>query len=185
VPVVGFLQSSSHDYLLQMAASVRQGLKEDGYIEGQNVAIEDRWADGHNDRLPALAADVVGRQVAVILAAGGPEPARVTMAATHTIPIVFVSAADPVQLGLVASLNRPGGNVTGVSMISSTLEAKRLEFLHQLAPKASTIGALVDPNYPTAKSQSQELQDAAPNLGVKLIMFNPTTNEISALPLRP
>jgi putative tryptophan/tyrosine transport system substrate-binding protein len=175
MPIIGFLQSASHDYLRKMAVAVDQGLEETGYIEGQNVAIEYRWADGHADRLPALAATLVSRGVAVILAAGGPEPARAAMAATTTIPIVFVSATDPVQIGLVASLNRPGGNVTGISLIGSSLGAKRLELLHQLAPKASTIAALIDPNYPAAKIQSQEAQEAANQLGVKLITLSAST----------
>jgi putative tryptophan/tyrosine transport system substrate-binding protein len=175
MPVIGFVSSTSRDYVMQMAVSFSLGLKETGFTEGRNVAIEYRWADGHNDRLPALAADLVGRQVAVILAAGGTEPARVVMAATTTIPIVFVSATDPVQMGLVASLNRPGGIVTGVSLMGSMLEAKRLELLHQLAPKASTIAALIDPNYPSAKNQSQEVQEAAARLGVKLILLTTST----------
>jgi putative tryptophan/tyrosine transport system substrate-binding protein len=175
MPIIGFLQSASHDYLTKMAVTVNQGLKETGYIEGQSVAIEYRWADGHTDRLPALAATLVRRGVAVMLAAGGPEPARAAMAATKTIPIVFVSATDPVQIGLVASLNRPGGNVTGINMIGSSLGAKRLELLHQLAPKVSTIAALIDPNYPAAKIQSQEAQEAANQLGLKLITLSAST----------
>jgi putative tryptophan/tyrosine transport system substrate-binding protein len=174
-PIIGFLHSASHDYLMKMAVAVNQGLKETGYIEGQSVAIEYRWSDGHTDRLPALAATLVSRGVAVILAAGGPEPARAAMAATKTIPIVFVSAADPVQIGLVASLNRPGGNVTGINLIGSSLGAKRLELLHQLVPKASTIAALIDPNYPAAKIQSQEAQQAANQLGLKLITLSAST----------
>jgi putative tryptophan/tyrosine transport system substrate-binding protein len=117
-------------------------------------------------------ADLVGRRVSVILAAGGPAPARAAMAVTATIPIVFVSASDPVATGLVSSLNRPGGHVTGVSMVSSTIEAKRLETLHELAPKVSTIAVIIDPNYPGAKTQSQEVQDAAAHLGVKLVMLS-------------
>jgi putative tryptophan/tyrosine transport system substrate-binding protein len=117
-------------------------------------------------------ADLVGRRVSVILAAGGPAPARAAMAVTATIPIVFVSASDPVATGLVSSLNRPGGHVTGVSMVSSTIEAKRLEILHELAPKVSTIAVIINPNYPGAKTQSQEVQDAAAHLGVKLVMLS-------------
>ena len=174
MPIIGFLHSASHDYHTEMAVAVNQGLEETGYIEGQN-AIEYLWADGHVDRLPTLAATLVSCGVAVMLAAGGPEPARAAMAATTTIPIVFVSATDPVQVGLVASLNRPGGNVTGVSMIGSSLGGKRLELLHQLAPKASTVAALIDPNYPAAKIQTQEAQEAANQLGLKLVTLSAST----------
>jgi putative tryptophan/tyrosine transport system substrate-binding protein len=173
VPIVGFVHTGSpSDYLTQITNAFSQSLKAAGYVEGQSLTIEYRWAEGHNERLPALMADLVGRRVSVILAAGGPAPARAAMAVTATIPIVFVSASDPVATGLVSSLNRPGGHVTGVSMVSSTIEAKRLEILHELAPKVSTIAVIINPNYPGAKTQSQEVQDAAAHLGVKLVMLS-------------
>ena len=160
MPIVGFVHTGSPgDYLTQMTNAFNQSLKVAGYVEGQNLTIEYRWAEGHNERLPALMADLAGRRVAAILAAGGPAPARAAMTVTAIIPIVFVSASDPVAMGLVPSLNRPGGNVTGVSMVSSTIEAKRLETLHELAPKASTIAVIINPNYPGAKTQSQQVQD--------------------------
>ena len=148
MPVIGYLQSASPSYFAQFSDAVRQGLNEIGYVEGQNVVIERRSAEGHYDRLAALAAGLVDRQIAVILAAGGSDPAKAARAATSNIPIVFVSAADPVRTGLVASLNRPGGNVTGVSLLASALDAKKLGLLRELAPKASTIGVLINPNYP-------------------------------------
>jgi len=173
IPMVGFVHTGlPGNYLTQMANAFSESLKAAGYVEGQNLTIEYRWAEGHNDRLPAFMAELVGRQAAAILAAGGPAPGRAAMAATATIPIVFVSASDPVSTGLVASLNRPGGNVTGVSMVSSTIEAKRVELLHELAPKASTIAVIINPNYPGAKTQSQEVHEAAAHLGVKLIMLS-------------
>ena len=173
MPIIGFVHAGAPSaYMTRMANAFSQGLKEVGYIEGRNVVIEDRWAEGHNDRLPAVMAELVSRKVAAILAAGGPAPGLAAMAATATIPIVFIAASDPVAMGLVPSLNRPGGNVTGVSMVSSTIEAKRLEILHELAPKASAIAAIINPNYPGAKAQTQELQGAAAHLGVKLILLN-------------
>lgn len=169
-PLVGFIHSGSPSpYTARMSAAFSETLKLAGYIAGQNLTIEYRWAEGHNDRLPALAAEFIGRKAAAILAAGGPAPARAAMAETTSIPIVFISATDPVSQGLVASINRPGGNVTGVSMISSTLEAKRVELLHELVPKASTFAVMFNPNYPAAKSQAEEVQQAAVHLGVKLI----------------
>jgi putative tryptophan/tyrosine transport system substrate-binding protein len=172
MPVIGFIHGASPSYFAQWAAAVREGLKEAGYVEGRNVATEYRWADGQYDRLPALVADLVDRRVAVVFAAGGTDPAIAAKAATTKIPIVFVSAADPVQTGLVTSLSRPGGNVTGVSLLASALDAKKLEILRQLAPKASTIGVLINPNYPAAKSQSDEVREAAGRLGVRPVMLS-------------
>ena len=172
MPVIGYLQSASPSYFAQFSDAVRQGLNEIGYVEGQNVAIERRSAEGHYDRLTALAVGLVDRQVAVILAAGGTDPAKAAKAATSNIPIVFVSAADPVRTGLVASLNRPGGNVTGVSLLASALDAKKLGLLRELAPKASTIGVLINPDYPSANSQREEAQQAAARLGLRPLMLS-------------
>jgi putative ABC transport system substrate-binding protein len=171
MPVVGFLHGASLSYLERFVDALRSGLGEAGFVEGQNVAIEYRWAEGHYDRLPALAADLASRQVAVILAMGGTDPARAAKAATSTIPIVFVSAADPVQTGLVASLNRPGANVTGVSLIASALDAKKLGLLHELVPNVSVVAALTNPNYPGAKSQTEEVRETASTLRLKSILL--------------
>jgi putative tryptophan/tyrosine transport system substrate-binding protein len=172
-PVVGFMHSgSAGNYMTHITSAFIEGLKENGFVEDRSVTIEYRYAEGHNDRLPGLVADLIGRHAAVLMAGGGPAPARAAMDATSSIPIVFLTASDPVAMGLVASINRPGGNVTGVSMIGSALEAKRLELLHELAPQASTIAILVNPNYPGAKLQAQELQEAAAHLGVKPVILN-------------
>jgi putative tryptophan/tyrosine transport system substrate-binding protein len=168
-PVIGLLHAASASYFAQLAPSFAQGLKESGYTPGQKVAIEYRWAEGHYDRLPALAAELVARQVAVIVAGGGTTPAKAAKAATSTIPIVFISAADPVKAGIVDSLNRPGGNVTGVSLIGSALEAKKLGLLHEVAPGASTVAALINPNYADAKMQVDEVAAAAARIGVELV----------------
>jgi putative ABC transport system substrate-binding protein len=175
MPVIGFLSGGSSATWGTFVDAFRRGLNEAGFVEGQNVTIDYRWADGHYDRLPALAADLVGRQVAVIFAAGGPDPARAAKAATSTTPIAFYSATDPVKAGLVPSLNRPGGNITGVSIMGSVLEGKRVDLLHELAPKASTIAVLIDPSYPSAEAQSQDAQDAAVRLGVTPIMLTAGT----------
>jgi putative ABC transport system substrate-binding protein len=181
MPVIGFLHGASPSYLAQFVDALRQGLDQAGYVEGQNLAIEYRWAEGHYDRLPDLAADLVHRNVAAILAMGGTDPARAAKAATSSIPIVFVSAADPVKSGLVTSLNRPGGNVTGVSLIASALDAKKMGLLHELVPKAATIGALVNPNYPGAKAQLEEVSETAASLGIKAAVFTASTeDEIAA-----
>jgi putative tryptophan/tyrosine transport system substrate-binding protein len=165
MPVIGFLNATEPD---DRAAAFRQGLKEVGYIEDRNVVIEYRWAEGQYDRLPALVADLVRRQVAVIVAGGGPS-APVAKAATTTIPIVFLSGGiDPVKSGLVASLNRPGGNLTGVSILNVELGPKKLELLHELIPTATIIALLINPANPNAETQSRDLQAAARTLGLRL-----------------
>jgi putative ABC transport system substrate-binding protein len=171
MPVVGFLNGASPGPYAPMAAAFRQGLTEAGYIEGQNVTIEYRWADDHYDRLPALAADLIRRQVTVMAATGTPA-AVAAKAATSTIPIVFTAAADPVALGLVANLNRPSGNITGVSGYISALGAKRLELLRELVPNAAMIGVLVDPNYPDAVFQQKDVTEAARIIGQQVHIVN-------------
>ena len=175
MPVIGFIHSASPSYFAQFDGAFRDGLKEAGYVEHQNIAIEYRWAEGRYDRLPALVNELIERQVAVIFAAGGTDPAKAAEAATTAIPIVFISAADPVKTGLVASLNRPGGNVTGVSLLASAIDAKKLGLLRELVPAASAIGLLINPKYPAAKSQSGEVQEAAKSLGVKSIVLSAST----------
>jgi len=173
MPVIGFLNNSSPDAFAPSVAAFRQGLNDTGYVEGRNVAIEYRWAEGQNERLSALAADLVRRQVAVIFANGPSIPAAI--AATATIPIVFDTGADPVQLGFVASLNRPGGNVTGVAFLVNTIGAKRLELLHELVPAAIAIGFLVDPTNPASEIEKSDMQAAADALGRKLLIVKAST----------
>src|SRR3954470_21033900 len=173
--VIGLLHSGSAKDQESLVAATREGLKELGFAEGQTLKIEYRWADGHYDRLPQLAAELVAARVALIVAAGGTDPARAAKAATTTIPIVFVSAADPVRTGLVKSLNRPEGNVTGINMLGALLEAKRLELLHELVPKASAIGVLINPKYPAAQTQLKEVQDATARLSLGLVLLNAST----------
>jgi len=173
--VIGFLGSGIPEDQGNLVAAIRGGLKETGYIEGQNLQIEYRWALGKYDRLPALVAELVEQRVAVIVAAGGSDPGRAAKNATSTIPIVFVSAADPIKAGLVTHLNRPEGNVTGISMIGSTLEAKRLELLHEMLPQASPIGVLINPKYPAAKAQAQEVEEAKTRLSLNLVVQNAST----------
>jgi putative tryptophan/tyrosine transport system substrate-binding protein len=166
MPVVGFLNGASADGYTIAARAFRQGLKDTGYVEGENVTIEYRWAEGQYNRLPALAAELVRRKVDVIAANGvALLPAR---AATTTIPIVFTTSLDPVQLGWVASLSRPGGNVTGVTSLSVEVGPKRLELLHELVPAANVIGLLVNPNNPNAQTLSGDMQAAARKLGLQL-----------------
>ena len=169
LPVIGFLSSETPSGYAFRAAAFRQGLSEAGYVENRNVAIEYRWAEGHYDRLPALAADLVRRQVAVI-AAAGTQSALAAKAATTTIPIVFSTAADPVAEGLVASLARPGGNATGVNNLATELVQKQIEKLHQMVPAATAIAALVNPTNPTlAEPATKEVQAAGRTLGLKMI----------------
>jgi putative ABC transport system substrate-binding protein len=166
MPVIGFLNSASAKEYAFAAAAFREGLSETGYVEGRNVAIEYRWAEDRYDRLPALAADLVRRQVDVIVA--NTPAAPLAKAATTTIPIVFLTAADPVKTRLVASLNRPGGNLTGVSILNVELGPKRLELLHGLLPRATAAALLVNPTHPAAEIVSRDLQAAAPTLGLQL-----------------
>jgi putative ABC transport system substrate-binding protein len=172
MPVIGFLRSASLANAKGLVTAFGLGLKEAGYVEGQNVAIEFRSAEDHPDRLPALAADLVRRQVAVIVATNT-QTALTAKAATRTIPIVFQAGADPVEIGLVASLNRPGGNLTGMSILNSTIAAKRLQLLHELAPAATSIAFLVNPANPVlAESETKQVQPAALALGVNLRVLN-------------
>jgi putative tryptophan/tyrosine transport system substrate-binding protein len=166
MPVIGFLSSESEGQSAFRIEALRHGLSEAGYIESQNVTIEYRWADGHYDRLPSLAVELVRREVAIIAATGaGGLAAQAAKAATSTIPIVFTSAVDPVKEGLVASINRPGGNATGFSQFTSLLEAKRLQLLHELVPNAAAIGVLLNPANPAAQMQTADVETAARRIG--------------------
>ena len=180
MPVIGFLNGASPDGYAPMVAAFRQGLKEAGYVDGQNVAIEYHWADGRYDRLPALAADLVRRKVSVIAATSTPAN-LVAQAATSTIPIVFTTASDPVQLGLVASLGRPGGNVTGATQLSVEVGPKRLELAHELIPTATAVALLVNPTNPSADTLSKALLAAALTRGLQVhILRASTESEIDA-----
>jgi putative ABC transport system substrate-binding protein len=179
-PVVGYLSSGTPSLGAPYEAALRQGLSEIGYVEGQNLAIEYRWAEGRFDRLPALAADLVGRKVDVIVAAG-PHPAHAAKNATSTIPIVFDSGDDPVISGLVASLARPGGNLTGVSFLTVELDPKRIELLAELVPQAKVIALLANPSIPTTEYMMPALQEAARAKGVQLYILKASTeSEIDA-----
>jgi putative ABC transport system substrate-binding protein len=175
MPVIGLLGSSSADESIHVRGALRAGLNNSGFIEGQNVAIEYRWAHGEYDRLPALAADLVNRKVAVIVTIGAEPSALAAKEVTNKIPIVFVITGDPVSIGLVDSLNRPGGNVTGMSLIASALEAKRLELLRELVPKSTMIGVLVNPDYPDTDFQVGSVEAAASGSGQKINVLNART----------
>jgi putative tryptophan/tyrosine transport system substrate-binding protein len=182
LPVVGFINGRSPDTASREAAAFRKGLNESGYVEGQNVTVEYHWLEGQYDRLPALLADLVGRRVTVIATPGGTQVAPAAKAATATIPIVFGVAEDPVRLGLVASLARPGGNATGINSFAQELGAKRLRLLHDLVPKAVRVAVLVNPaNASSAKTTLRDVQQVAPALGLQIQILNASTiGEIDA-----
>jgi putative tryptophan/tyrosine transport system substrate-binding protein len=170
VPVIGFLSSRSPDESADLVAAYSGGLKEGGFVDGQNATIEFRWAHGDYGHLPSLAADLVSRRVSVITALGGDPSAIAAKAATSTIPIVFAIGGDPVSAGLVESINRPGGNATGIITSTNLMEAKRLGLLRELAPGVSLVGALVNPNFPPAARQAQQIEDAARAIGQRIIV---------------
>jgi putative ABC transport system substrate-binding protein len=168
MPVVGYLHVRGQEDAAHEADAFRRGLRDGGFVEGKNVRVEYRWASGHYDRLPALAAELVSLPVSVLAASGGESTVLAAKSATSTIPIVFTMSSDPVKLGLAASYNRPGGNVTGVNILSTSLEPKRLGLLHDLVPSALTIGFLVDSNFPPSERQVREVDEAARAIGVRI-----------------
>jgi putative tryptophan/tyrosine transport system substrate-binding protein len=176
MPVIGWLSARSPHDTVPLVAAFHRGLGEDGFVEGQNVTIEYRWALGEYDRLPAMAAELVRRPVTVLATTGGEPAALAAQAATSTIPIVFAIGGDPVKLGLAASYNRPGGNATGINILTATLEAKRLGLLHELVPQAATIGVLLNPKFQPAHSQLRDLQQAAPALGLQIQVLRASTD---------
>jgi putative ABC transport system substrate-binding protein len=175
LPVIGFLSVVSPAQFEQRLAGFRQGLNETGYVEGQNLTVENRWAEGRYDQLPALAAELVDRRVGVIVAYTD-AAALAAKAATRTIPIVFLNGDDPVKLGLVSSLNRPGENITGVSWFGVDLGPKQLSLLHELVPNAAVIALLLDQNVPDAASQATQVQEAARTLGLQITVLNARTD---------
>jgi putative ABC transport system substrate-binding protein len=181
MPLVGFLSSRSPEEAAHLAAAFRQGLSENGYVEGQSVVIEYRWAQGQYDRLPTLAAELARRPLAVLVSHGGEPAALAAKAATSTIPIVFIIGGDPVELGLVTSYNRPGGNATGINILTATLEAKRPGLLHEVAPRAATIGVLLNPNFQSAEKQLRDVQEAARAFNLQIHVLRASTDhEIEA-----
>jgi len=181
IAVIGFLRNTTAESSQSLLSAFHRGLAEIGYVEGQNVRIEYRWADNHDDRLPGLAADLVNGGVAVMVAAGGSVVAQAAKAATQTIPIVFELGGDPVKMGLAASLNRPGGNLTGVALFSNVIGPKRVEFLLDLVPNAKVIALLVDPANPNAELEMEQVGDAAKSLGIHVeVLTARTTSEIDA-----
>jgi putative ABC transport system substrate-binding protein len=176
MPVVGFLGNGSPNSDAFVVAAIRQGLKDAGYVEGQNVTFEYRWAEDHSEQLSALATELVRRKVAVIVTVGGTTSAVAAKAATATIPIVFLTGADPVKLGFVASFNRPGGNLTGVSFLINALVAKQFEVLHETVPKTALIGYLVNPTYANAEADTRNVLAAAELVGQKLLVVQAHTD---------
>jgi putative ABC transport system substrate-binding protein len=181
MPVVGFIHILSPENVPHFGSAFHQGLKEAGFVEGQNIAVEYRWAHGQYDRLPELAADLVSRQVAVIAALGGSPSPQIVEKATRTIPIVFASNGDPIREGLVASLNRPGGNVTGVTIFGTAAVAKRMQLLQEVVPQATVIGFLMNPNNPNGNSEMRAAQTAASSLGKEMLVLGASSeSEIDA-----
>ena len=181
IPVIGFLTSLGQSERPNLRDAFRRGLSESGFVEGRNVTIEYRFAEGHPDRLPALAADLVGRNVAVIAATGGGASVLAAKAATTTIPVVFLTAGDPVQQGFVASLNRPEGNLTGISWFGTQVSGKALGLMHELIPNAAVVALLTNPNLPESGRMISDAQEAARNLGQQLLVLNASTpREINA-----
>jgi putative tryptophan/tyrosine transport system substrate-binding protein len=177
MPVIGFLSARSPSEATYAVTAFHQGLREGGYVEGQNVAIEYRWAEGQYDRVPALAADLVRRQVTIIAATGGTGSALAAKAATATIPIVFSSGDDPVKLGLVASLNRPGGNATGINFFVTAMEGKRLGLVHELVPTAALIGVLLNPNNAPFEFQLRDVREAAHSIGQQIHILHASSEQ--------
>jgi ABC-type uncharacterized transport system substrate-binding protein len=181
MPVIGYLSARSPDDTAHLVAAFRKGLSESGFVEGQNVVIEYRWALGQHDRLPAQALELAQRPVDIIVSIGGESAALAAKRATSTIPIVFIIGGDPVVLRLVASYNQPGGNATGVNILTADLEPKRLGILHQIVPQAETIAVLLNPNFPPYERQLQDVQEAAQARGLKIHVLRAATDrEIDA-----
>jgi putative ABC transport system substrate-binding protein len=176
-PVIGYLHSALPGPYARFIAAFKDGLKDGGFVDGQNVVIEYRWAEGQNDRLPNLAEELVRRQVAVIATMGGEKPLLAAKAATSSTPVVFVMGGDPVKLGAVASLARPGGNITGIGMFTSALESKRFGLLHEIVPKATTIATIINPTRAVAEAQADEVRSAAATAGVKVVVLHASRND--------
>ena len=175
-PVIGFLNSGSADAYPDRIKAFHEGLRQLGYIEGENVLVDYRWALGEYDRLPAFAAELVERRVSVLIATGGEPAALAAKSATSTIPIVFAIGGDPIKLGLVASYNRPGGNATGANILAAEMDGKRLELLHELMPNAARVGLLLNPNFPAYPTQLNELQQAATIMGLQAELLRANTD---------
>src|SRR6516225_2028858 len=177
LPVIGFLNSGSADAYPDRITAFREGLRQLGYVDGENVLVDYRWALGEYDRLPAFAAELVERHVSVLIATGGEPAALAAKSATSTIPIVFAIGGDPIKLGLVASYNRPGGNATGANILAAEMDGKRLELLQELMPNAARVGLLLNPNFPAYPTQLNELQQAATIMGLQVDMLRANTDD--------
>jgi putative ABC transport system substrate-binding protein len=172
VPLIGFLNTQSAGSFSHLVAGFQQGLREAGFLEGQNIQIEYRWAEGRYERLPALANDLVHRGIAVLVATGGEPAALAAKESTEAVPIVFIIGGDPIRMGLVTSMNRPGGNVTGLTLLSTEIEGKRLGLLQELLPKASLIAVLINPDFPSAENRQRDVLEAASRVGLKTIVVS-------------